>query len=72
MNIKTLVSGREQDIIDYVTEFYDVDLHGDEHWFNYDIDGEEIDIKVVYEDDVISISAYSIDYGHDDEYVTIC
>jgi hypothetical protein len=71
MNIKSLVRGRENEIIEYVTEFYDVELHGDEHWFAYDIKGEEIDIKVVYEDDELAISAYSLDYNYTDEFVKI-
>ena len=71
MNIKSLVRGRENEIIEYVTEFYDVELHGDEHWIAYFINGFEIDVKVVYEDDELSISAYSVDYGCTDEFVKI-
>ena len=71
MNIKSLVRGRENEIISYILDFYDVELHGEEHWFAYFINGSEIDVKVVYKDDELAISAYSIDYGHDDEFVKI-
>lgn len=71
MNIENIIKGRENEIIEYVTEFYDVELHGDEHWFAYYVEDDEIDIKVVYEDDEIAISAYSIDYGYTDEFVKI-
>ena len=35
MNIKSLVRGRENEIISYILDFYDVELHGEEHWFAY-------------------------------------
>jgi hypothetical protein len=71
MNIKSLVRGRENEIISYILDFYDVELHGEEHWVSYFINGEEIDVKVVYEDDELAISAYSVDYNYTDEFVKI-
>jgi len=71
MNIKEVVCGNESSIIQYVIDFYDPDLHGEEHWFSYMIKGTEIDVKAVYEDDVLGISAYSIDYGYSDDFVKL-
>ena len=72
---KRAVLSVKEDIIAYVDEHFDVELHGELHWLNYEIsDDLEIDVKVDYigRDD-IQITAYPINFNPTDKeyYVLI-
>ena len=74
-HIKIQILNARNDIIEYVNEHYDVELHGDLCWFEYSIQPDlSIDINVdnaLDNDGELLITAYPIDYTHDDKWVSI-